>query len=189
MASPETSATATRSSDRSASPDTAFSQTRYSRGGAWLLPVAAALLLLATPAYATEPPYTFGSEAGWSVMLGATGGGSFGTGGGGFAGGELSLVRLSHGWWTGVFADAAYDFGPDETLVTAGPELGFTALGIDGGGALRLRDGETELGGQGRLLLSFALFSLYGRYGYFPDSETHLGQVGVLLKLPVWASE
>lgn len=149
---------------------------------------ALALLLLAGPGFARDAPYSFGSEAGWSVMAGATGGGSFGTGGGGFAGGELSLARLSGGWWTGVFADAVYDFGPDETLFTAGPELGFTALGIDGGPALRLRDGETDLGASGRLLLSFALLSLYGRYGYFPDSETHLGQVGVLLKLPVWAS-
>jgi len=153
-------------------------------------------LLLAGPAAAEDDappaePYAFGAVPGYIMMAGPTFGGSFGSGGGGgFVGAEWSVNRLSRGTWVGLYADGMYDFGRGGApLFSVGPQLGYPALGVDAGAALRLRDGEPELGVGGRLLISVAVFSIYGRYGYFVDSGDHLGQVGLMLKLPIWASE
>ena len=153
--------------------------------------LSAAACLVAGPASADQQKlFDFGPVPGWSVLVGSHFGGSFGGGGGGFLGAELSVSRLSQRWWTGLYVDGGYDFGRGgEVLVTGGPQLGYTAIGLDGGAALRVRDGETDLGPPGRLLISLAILSIYGRYAYFTDSGDHLGQVGLLFKLPVWASD
>lgn len=145
----------------------------------------------AEPDEASEQPFDFGPQPGWTMMLGPTFGGSFGSGGGGgYLGAEWSVSRLSQASWIGLYVDGLYDFGRGgEPLFTAGPQLGMAIVGFDGGGALRLVDGEPEFGATGRLLLSLAVVSLYGRYGYFFDTGDHLGQVGLMFKLPVWASE
>lgn len=138
-----------------------------------------------------DQPFDFGPQPGWIMMLGPTFGGSFGSGGGGgYLGAELSLTRLSMGNWVGLYVDGVYDFGRGgEPMFTAGPQLGSTLVGIDGGGALRLVDSEPEFGATGRLLLSLIVADLYGRYAYFVDSGDHQFQVGLMIKLPVWASE
>lgn len=144
-------------------------------------------LALCVEAQADEPPFAFGPQAGWQVMAGLGLSGGFGSAGGGFVpGAELSVNRLNERVWAGLYGDIGWDFGQDAALVTAGPQLGWAFVGMDGGVAARLSDG--ELGGAGRLLLSFGFFGLYARYIYFPDSAEHLGQTGILLKLPMWAS-
>ena len=139
-----------------------------------------------------DAPYDFGPRAGWHLMFGPSLGGSFGSDGGGFwLGGELALSRLQTGSWWGLYADGAWDFGHDAALITAGPQLGWLMLGLDGGVAARFAgdpDG-AQLGGAARALVTFGFFALHGRYLYFPSAGEHIGQVGITLKLPVWASE
>lgn len=165
---------------------------RSSAGRLGLALIAAATLALAPATAAADDgdkPFAFGGLPGWTLLGGLSGGGSFGSGGGGgFLGGELSLNRLQEGAWAGLYVDGLYDFGRSESLLSAGPQFGMAVLGVDLGGALRTRDGENDVGVVGRLMVSLGLFSLYGRYGYFIDSEDHLGQIGLLLKWPLWAS-
>ncbi|QDG49376.1 hypothetical protein FIV42_01080 [Persicimonas caeni] len=137
-----------------------------------------------------DAPFDFGPKPGWQVLFGPTGGGSFGSpGGGGFAGAELSVSRLDAGWWQGAYVDGVYDFGQSAALVTAGPQLGYTLLGVDGGVAARFGDDGPDWGPQARLMFSAGFFSLYGRYAYLLDSDEHVGQAGVMFKLPLWADD
>jgi hypothetical protein len=73
--------------------------------------------------------------------------------------------------------------------VTGGPQLGFGPVGIDGGYAITFADGASEHGPTGRLLVTLGLFSLYGRFTWLLDPELYRAQVGVQVKLPLWASE
>ncbi len=135
----------------------------------------------------SEPAFTIGPQPVWYLMGGVTGGGSvLADDRSGFVGGELSLVRVRDLRWAGIYADAYYDFGIEGTYVTAGPELGISALGLDVGGALRFANGETEVGAAGRLVFSLGVFTLYGRYIYMSsDLDEHVVQLGAMLKLPL----
>jgi hypothetical protein len=135
-----------------------------------------------------EAAFDFGPEPGWQLMAGPSLVGGFGSAGGGFVPGlELSLNRLNEGVWAGGYVDAGWDLGQDAALVTGGPQLGWAFVGLDGGLAARFGE-ERELGGAGRLLITFGFLSLHGRYIYLPGAGEHLGQVGVTFKLPLWAS-
>jgi hypothetical protein len=136
------------------------------------------------------PPFAFGPQPSWQVLFGPTGGASFGSpGAGGFVGAELSFSRLKAGWWLGGYVDGAYDFGQSAAMVTAGPEFGYAFFGVDGGLAAHFDDGGTSLGPQGRLMFSAGLFTLFGRYTYLVEPEEHIGQAGVIFKLPIWADD
>ncbi len=152
-------------------------------------------LTFAAPAYAQDTAYSFGNDAEAFVLGGLTGGGSFGSpGGGGFVGGEMSLVWLKEGLWGGLYADGLYDFGHSAATVSVGPEIGYALFGLDGGVAFRFgRDGEEdspEIGYHARALLGMGGFALFGRYGIWPNSQTaeHVVQIGLLLKMPFWNS-
>lgn len=150
-------------------------------------------LLTAGPAWADEAePFAFGYESEMFVLGGISGGGSFGSaGGGGFVGYELSAVWLNQAAWGGFFGDIGYDFGHSAATLVVGPELGYGILGLDGGAAFRFGFAdEVEVGVQARLLLALTTFSIFGRYGFWPDSVggQHIGQVGVLIKMPFWNS-
>lgn len=159
-----------------------------------LLALVALLTAIALPTEVFADPqvqgdaFSLGADAGWYVMGGITGGGSFGTlGPGGFVGGELSLVRLKRGNWLGLYTDAFYDFGQRRAMMTVGPEFGKRFLGLDGGLGVRFGgDDGPDLGGQARLLLTAGLIGIYGRYGIWPGDELeHTGQVGMLIKVPM----
>ena len=150
---------------------------------------------LALPAQAQDDqPFSFGSQPGWQIMGGLTGGGSFGSpGGGGFVGLELSANRLQKGLWWGVYVDGSYDFGHTAVMTTAGPEIGYGLFGLDGGVAARFgtgsdNRGDVDFGPQGRVLLTAGFVGIFGRYVYMLDSDEHIGQAGLLLKLPLWAN-
>lgn len=156
----------------------------------------AALLLLALlmsvslASAQEEDGITVGPQTEFFLPFGLTTGASFGSKGtGGFLGGELSAVWLNEGLWGGLYADAFFDFGESATSVTAGPELGLGVLGVDGGVGVRFgREDDPEIGAQGRVMLSLAgAFTLFGRYGFWPDSKgaEHVFQVGVLIKMPL----
>jgi hypothetical protein len=155
-----------------------------------------AILLLATPALADDPPpqpIEIGTQAGWQLLGGLTSGVSFDGFGasrvdtGGYLGGELSLNRLHHRTWMGLYGDAFYEFGQSATYLTAGPQLGYALIGVDGGLAFRTGDNDPTFGYTARLLLAAAFVDLYGRVFLF-DGEDHW-QVGLMLKMPLWASE
>ncbi len=153
-----------------------------------LLAALLAGLLTGSPALADEAPYTIGTDAGWQVLGGLTTGGSFGDlGGSGYLGAELSLNRLSKGTWVGLYGDGFYEFGHEAFYTTAGLQLGYMILGVDGGVAFRTGDGDPALGFAARGLIALAFFDIYGRALIFGDDIQ--GQVGLMLKLPFWASE
>lgn len=152
--------------------------------------IAGALALAAAPrpAAADEPPFTIGSRPAWFLLGGVTTGGTLILADrGAFVGGELSLARLRDGTFFGFYADGYYDWGADGTYVTGGVEAGRRFLAVDAGAALRMADGERDLGATGRLNVGLGLFSLYARYAYFPDAMTddHVIQFGIALKLPL----
>ncbi|HWM88190.1 MAG TPA: hypothetical protein VNO33_20190 [Kofleriaceae bacterium] len=160
--------------------------------------VAAALALLVgrVAAAEEEPAFTIGATPAWFLLGGLTGGATFADGdSGGFAGGELSLVRLVAGRFAGLYSDAYRDFGLDATVLSVGPEIGLhlrrnkklpISIGLDGGAAMRFAD-ETELGASGRLSITiFGMLSIYGRYT-FMDAEVgdHVLHAGAMLKFPL----
>lgn len=162
-----------------------------------LAAVAVAALLAARPgaAAADDAGFSIGARPAWFVTAGATGGGTVAVDArGGFVGGELSLVRVVERRFVGLYADAYYDFGVDGTYVTAGPELGLIrrsrtlplALGIDGGGVLRVAD-DTAYGVTGRVFVTVeGSLSIFGRYAFVDaDEDDHVVQVGVTLKFPI----
>jgi CTP:molybdopterin cytidylyltransferase MocA len=143
------------------------------------------------PHQQAEAPFSFGPQAGWSVMTGLETGGGFGSAGGGFLlGGEVSVTRLMRQTWFGLYGDAVWDFGQGAALITAGPQLGFAFVGLDGGVAWRPGE-QSALGGAGRLVLTAGFFSIYLRYMYVQSGvgAEHLGQAGVMFKLPAWSSK
>jgi len=158
------------------------------RGGGWL---AAALVLGASEARADEKaPFFIGEKPAWFLMGGATGGvTAVASEGGGYAGGELSLVRLSEAKFFGFYGDGYRDFGARRSYTTAGVELGYRYVGIDAGAAARLGSGRVEWGATGRVFATVGLVSLYGRYAYFADvtggGHEHVVQIGGLVKVPI----
>jgi hypothetical protein len=139
-------------------------------------------------AAADDRPFTIGSRPAWFLLGGVTSGGTVAFADrGAFVGGELSLARLRDGNYLGFYTDGYYDWGADGTYVTGGLELGRRFVGLDGGAALRLADGERDVGVTGRLSVSIGLFGLYARYAYFADAMAadHVLQVGVAFKLPL----
>jgi hypothetical protein len=145
-----------------------------------------------------DPPFSIGGRPAWFLLGGVSGGANLaieGEEGGGFAGGELSLVRLREGRFFGLYVDGAYDFGAGATTLSAGPELGFhlrsdrplpISFAVDAGPALRV-DGEASPGAAARLSATlFGLLSIYGRTIYVDADEGELAfQAGVLLKFPL----
>jgi hypothetical protein len=156
-------------------------------------PVLALLVLLiaASPAHADDPPFTIGSTPSWLVLGGVTTGGTLILADrGAFVGGEISLARLQNASFVGLYADGYYDWGANGTYVTGGLEVGHKFLGFDGGVALRLADGDQQLGASGRLTVGLGLLGVYARYAHFWDvmKDDNVIQFGLVLKLPLWTS-
>lgn len=160
----------------------------------WLVGAALVAGTARVAAAEPDPPFVIGGSPAWFVMGGAEGGASLSDGRGGFAGGELSLVRLDEGRFAGVYGGALRDFGAGTTLMSVGPELGLhvrrartlpLSLAVDGGPAVELGD-QTRWGGIARLSLTvFGTVSLYARGGVL-DGEP-LAQVGLALKFPLFS--
>lgn len=147
-------------------------------------------MTIATARADDDPPFVIGSQPAWIILGGVTTGGTIALADkGALVGGELSVARLSNGNVFGFYADGYYDWGVDGTYVTAGLEAQKWIVSIDGGGALRLADGDRDLGVTGRLSLGLGVASLYGRYMYFSDrmsdEREHVIQIGLLFKLPL----
>ena len=155
--------------------------------------LAVVCVLLATGVVHAEeenkPAFSIGSKPAWFLNGGVTTGGTIVTHDRGYyLGGELSLVRLHRGSFTGLYGDGYYDFGASRTYSTAGIELGHKFLGIDGGGAVRIGGNHLEWGPTGRVFVTLGILAIYARYAYFYEPERagndHVIQVGALVKLP-----
>jgi hypothetical protein len=162
----------------------------------------AALLLLASPALADDPPpvaparaadappaFEIGSKPVWFVTGGVTSGATIvAHDAGGYVGGELSIVRLREGRFLGFYGDTYYDLGAHRTYATSGLELGYKFFGLDGGAATRIGGDRLEWGPTGRVFMTIGILSVYGRYAYFVDplasGNDHVVQIGGLFKLP-----
>lgn len=160
--------------------------------------VCGAVIAHAAPARAEEKsPFQIGPKPAWYVLGGVTTGGTLvARDRGGYVGGEASVVRLgSGGRFFGFYGDGYQDIGAKRTYTTAGLELGWKFIGIDGGAATRFGADRPEWGLTGRLFLGVGIVSLYGRYAYFFDAlgthEANVVQVGALVKIPikVWGLE
>jgi len=147
-------------------------------------------VLVAPPAQAgDEPAFTIGSQPAWLVLGGVTTGGTIALADkGALVGGELSVARLRDGNFLGLYADGYYDWGANATYATGGLELGRKLLGLDGGVALRLTDGDTQIGATGRVTVGIGVVGVYARYAHFWDvmNDDNVIQIGLVLKLPVW---
>lgn len=152
------------------------------RAGA--LVVAAALV--ARPAGAEPRPYLTGWYAPAGVVIGASQHPAQSNGL--VLGVEQSLVHQRGpraGWWGGLYADLLRDFGSSTTRFSAGPELGYGLIGVDGGFVTFLQ-GSADRGVQGRLLFSLGVLSLYGRAGWLPTgAHPSFTEVGLLIKWPI----
>lgn len=135
-----------------------------------------------------HPAISVGFEPTWHSAFGISGGGSFHGGAyGGFLGGQLSLAKIKTDLWMGGFTDAHYDFGDGALTVAAGPEIGYNFFGIDAGAAGRFFAGSPQFGPQARVLMTVGLASVFGRYKYWPGTDEHVAQAGILVKLPLMA--
>jgi hypothetical protein len=153
------------------------------------------VLTLARPALAEDdPPFVIGSKPAWLLLGGVTTGGTIALADrGAFVGGELSLARLRDANFVGLYADGYYDWGAHGTYMTGGLELGHKFVGLDGGVALRLADGDKQLGATGRITFGLGVVGVYARYAHFWDvggarqmTDDNVIQIGLVLKLPLW---
>jgi len=136
-----------------------------------------------------DPAFTIGSKPAWLLLGGVTTGGTIALADkGALVGGELSLARLRDTNFVGVYADGYYDWGVHGTYVTGGLELGHKFVGLDGGVALRLADGDQQLGVTGRITVGLGVAGVYARYAHFWDvmTDDNVVQIGLVLKLPLW---
>jgi len=152
--------------------------------------VAAGLAVSLAPgvAHADDPPFTIGSRPAWILLGGLTTGGTVALADrGAFVGGELSLARLREASFVGLYADGYYDWGAGGSYATGGIELGHKLVGLDGGAAVRIADGDRDAGVAARITVGLGVVGVYGRYLYFPGAanDDHVVQVGLTLKLPL----
>ena len=141
----------------------------------------------ATTALAQIEPITVGYRPVRYFLAGLTTGASFATDhNGGYVGLELSNAWLYKGIWAGGYVDGAYDFGQQAPTFSIGPEVGFWVVGMDGGLAARVYDGEFEVGPTLRGLITIGFVGLYYRYSYWPQAlrDFRVHQAGLLIKFP-----
>ncbi|MBW2261049.1 MAG: hypothetical protein JRG91_03670 [Deltaproteobacteria bacterium] len=155
----------------------------------WLLVLAAAsLVVLSCRAGADAGPKI---SSGWYLPVGLTLGGSMHADrpNGFVLGAEVSAahVDVDSGFWYGAYLDALWDFGPDALRFSLGPEIGVGVVGLDGGYLAEIHGRTYKHGFQLRLLLTFSIVAVYGRWGHLfrHPREEDFGELGVLIKFPV----
>jgi hypothetical protein len=129
----------------------------------------------------------FGSFKGTYLMIGPNVG--LGLSFKGFVfGGEVSVVRQTNEFsWYGAYVDAVHDFGQGQTRLSIGPEIGWSAFGLDAGYQLVTFSG----GGLAHLLslrplISLGYATLFGRFTKRLDASRPIGsELGLLLKYPI----
>lgn len=104
---------------------------------------------------------------------------------------SLTWLDVDQLWWAGLTTDALYDFGPDHVRWAIGPHAGWGPFGVDVGGVVAFTRDGMMWGAQVRPVLTIGVLALYGRWLQFPTSaetERHAGEVGVIVKLPLFGA-
>lgn len=127
----------------------------------------------------------FGSFQGTYLMIGPHLGVGLSTPGL-LLGGEVSVVRQTTEFaWFGGYVDAVHDFARDQTRFSVGPEVGWSAFGLDAGYLLTSSSNGVFHGVTLRPLVSIGYVTLFGRLSKHVNVEGRLwGELGVLLKYP-----
>ena len=101
--------------------------------------------------------------------------------------GEFGIPEAWAAPWGGVYLDGLFDFGNQRGRLSVGPEFGFGHFGIDGGAVLQMGGPKVYAGGQARLFVTVAFFSLYSRLGFVPADPvvSRYVELGTLLKFPI----
>lgn len=137
-----------------------------------------------TPGAGAQQPM-FGSFEGTYGLSGISTGFSFGPAGY-YLGGELSVVRQFREFaWLGGYVDGVYDFGREQTRFSIGPEVGWSALGIDGGYLLAVDDVGTHSGVTVRPMLTMGFVSAFGRFSHLFEPSSSWLEAGLLVKYPL----
>lgn len=132
----------------------------------------------------SEPQPMFGTFEGTYVLGGLASGVSFGPKGV-YLGGELSVVRQFQEFaWLGAYVDGVYDFGRDQKRFSIGPEVGWSAFGLDGGYLLALDGAGAHSGVTVRPLISIGFVTAYGRVSHLFEPKHTWLEAGLLLKYP-----
>lgn len=130
----------------------------------------------------------WGTLQGVYLMPGASVGARFAgeDGAGLLLGGEVSLVSQNvNFFWFGAYVDGVYDFAAEGTRISLGPELGWSAFGLDAGYVFESGPGRQTHGVAVRPMLTIGLASLYVRgVQQFGDSDRFV-ELGLLFKYPV----
>lgn len=127
----------------------------------------------------------FGAFTGTYVMVGPHLGLGLGTAGL-LLGGEVSVVHQTTEFaWFGAYVDAVHDFGRDHTRFSLGPELGWSAFGLDAGYLLSNSGNDLRHGVTLRPLVSIGYVTLFGRFSKHVNVGGRVwSELGVLLKYP-----
>jgi hypothetical protein len=102
-------------------------------------------------------------------------------------GGEVSVVHQTTEFvWYGAFVDGVRDFGREQTRFSIGPEVGFSAFGLDAGYLLVSRGDSVAHGVTLRPMISLGYATLFGRFSKELSNQTRLStELGLLLKYPI----
>ena len=110
-------------------------------------------------------------------------------------GGEISAAYLSsrNGVWGGLYVDGVWDWGSDTTRVSFGGEVGFAFIGLDMGYLWDIGPGWDHRQGLSlRGLLTISIVTITGRWGHLFSGdpvERDFGEVGILIKFPIFLTE
>ena len=139
---------------------------------------------LTKPGAGSEQTPMFGTFEGNYALGGLATGISFGPASY-YLGGEVSVVRQFREFaWLGAYLDGVYDFGRQHTRLSIGPEVGWSALGLDGGYLVALDGSGARSGLTVRPMLTMGYVTGYARLSHLFEGATWL-EAGVLLKYPV----
>jgi hypothetical protein len=141
-------------------------------------------VLFGSAAYANRFP----EFSGWWLSPGFTASRS---GTDAFAGGEISFLRVGKSMlYGGAYVDAGYYPKRHATRITSGPEIGFAALGVDGGALIMVDNRKLGVGYALRPFISIPYYItvnlFYRRSEYFIDGHWKKdNEIGFQLKVPL----
>ncbi len=102
-------------------------------------------------------------------------------------GGEVSIVHQTTEFaWFGAYVDGVRDFGREQTRFSIGPEIGWSAFGLDAGYLLLSTPTGVSHGVTLRPLVSMGYVTLFGRFSKDLTTTSHVwSELGLLFKYPI----
>ena len=102
-------------------------------------------------------------------------------------GGEVSVVHQTTEFgWFGAYVDGVRDFGREQTRFSLGPEVGWSAFGVDAGYLLMTTPDGVSHGVTVRPLVSLGYATLFGRFSKdLTRGAPVWTELGLLFKYPI----